>query len=463
MGGAASWRAGGGPPGMCPMLAAAHCRLERAGELFSGPGWHVPNACWTSVSWPVGSIYAARSTAAPGMPPSPTSQPSSLPWLPTHPQVLDAPALADDYYLNLVDWSAQNTLAVGLGTCVYLWSACTSKVTRLVDFGEGGAVCRCGAGGLGGSKGSVWGGRHRVQVAGVCIRSCEQGVMEGSWLRVSKRACATCLCELFPPACPAACLGASAARTCPSVPTRGRCRSGTPPSASGEGAHVWHGRAGWKGAAGRGQGRWLWLMACGGPPRLPSLCATHRSPRHRLRRIRTLPGHKQRVGCMAWNHHTLATGSRDRAILLRDVRSQEPYVAKLAGHRSEVRAGLCGARVLGEERVLGKDDEVIKLLAASSHADAGLQQLQHLPTSPAVPSPPPRCAACGGHPTTASWPAAATTTSCLCGTSRWGALACNQRVATEQQASRAGMLACQACKECGHRRSPRHMSAKHPC
>ena len=63
--------------------------------------------------------------------------------LPLHTaQVLDAPALADDYYLNLVDWSSQNTLAVGLGTCVYLWSACTSKVTRLVDFGEaGGAVC----------------------------------------------------------------------------------------------------------------------------------------------------------------------------------------------------------------------------------------------------------------------------------------------------------------------------------
>lgn len=59
-------------------------------------------------------------------------------------QVLDAPALADDYYLNLVDWSSQNVLAVGLGTCVYLWSACTSKVTRLVDFGEGGAVCRWG-------------------------------------------------------------------------------------------------------------------------------------------------------------------------------------------------------------------------------------------------------------------------------------------------------------------------------
>ena len=45
-------------------------------------------------------------------------------------QVLDAPALQDDFYLNLVDWSAQNVLAVGLGPCVYLWSAHTSKVWR---------------------------------------------------------------------------------------------------------------------------------------------------------------------------------------------------------------------------------------------------------------------------------------------------------------------------------------------
>ena len=46
-------------------------------------------------------------------------------------KVLDAPALQDDFYLNLVDWSSQNILAVGLGSCVYLWSACTSKVTKV--------------------------------------------------------------------------------------------------------------------------------------------------------------------------------------------------------------------------------------------------------------------------------------------------------------------------------------------
>ncbi|OQS07687.1 WD repeat-containing protein srw1 [Thraustotheca clavata] len=55
-------------------------------------------------------------------------------------KVLDAPALQDDFYLNLVDWSALNVLAVGLGSTVYLWSACTSKVTKLCDLGTGDSV-----------------------------------------------------------------------------------------------------------------------------------------------------------------------------------------------------------------------------------------------------------------------------------------------------------------------------------
>ncbi|VDM29738.1 unnamed protein product, partial [Toxocara canis] len=42
-------------------------------------------------------------------------------------KVLDAPELQDDFYLNLVDWSSQNMLSVGLNTCVYLWSACNSQ------------------------------------------------------------------------------------------------------------------------------------------------------------------------------------------------------------------------------------------------------------------------------------------------------------------------------------------------
>ncbi|MCL7024588.1 hypothetical protein MKW94_021209 [Papaver nudicaule] len=56
-------------------------------------------------------------------------------------KILDAPSLQDDYYLNLVDWSSQNVLAVALGTCVYLWSAASSKVTKLCDLAPDDGVC----------------------------------------------------------------------------------------------------------------------------------------------------------------------------------------------------------------------------------------------------------------------------------------------------------------------------------
>ncbi|GMR35943.1 hypothetical protein PMAYCL1PPCAC_06138 [Pristionchus mayeri] len=49
-------------------------------------------------------------------------------------KVLDAPELQDDFYLNLVDWSSQNMLSVGLNQCVYLWSACNSQVIKLCDL-----------------------------------------------------------------------------------------------------------------------------------------------------------------------------------------------------------------------------------------------------------------------------------------------------------------------------------------
>lgn len=49
-------------------------------------------------------------------------------------RVLDAPELADDFYLNLVDWSTTNVLGVGLGSSVYLWSAENAAVNLLCNF-----------------------------------------------------------------------------------------------------------------------------------------------------------------------------------------------------------------------------------------------------------------------------------------------------------------------------------------
>ncbi|TFK21948.1 WD40 repeat-like protein [Coprinopsis marcescibilis] len=51
-------------------------------------------------------------------------------------RVLDAPELADDFYLNLVDWSSTNVLGVGLGSCVYLWQAQNANVNKLCDLSD---------------------------------------------------------------------------------------------------------------------------------------------------------------------------------------------------------------------------------------------------------------------------------------------------------------------------------------
>jgi len=143
-------------------------------------------------------------------------------------KVLDAPALQDDFYLNLVDWSSQNVLAVGLGSCVYLWSACTSKVTKLCDLAQA-----------------------------------EDIVTSVSWAQ--------------------------------------------------RGTHL---------AVGTNKGEvQLWDTI-------------------KVKKVRTMSGHNARVGTLAWTGPTLASGSRDRLIFLRDVREKSPFTNRLNAHRQEV----CGLK-----------------------------------------------------------------------------------------------------------------------
>ncbi|KAJ7548117.1 hypothetical protein O6H91_08G118500 [Diphasiastrum complanatum] len=159
-------------------------------------------------------------------------------------KVLDAPALQDDFYLNLVDWSSHNVLSVGLGTCVYLWSACTSKVTKLCDLGPNDTVCSVG-----------W-------------------TQRGTYLAIG-----TNLGEVQ-----------------------------------------------------------IWDAA-------------------RCKKVRTMGGHRTRVGTLAWSSHILSSGSRDRNILQRDVRAQEDFVSKLVGHKSEV----CGLKWSYDDRELasgGNDNQL---------------------------------------------------------------------------------------------------------
>ncbi|KAF9425982.1 substrate-specific activator of APC-dependent proteolysis [Podila epigama] len=142
-------------------------------------------------------------------------------------KVLDAPELKDDFYLNLVDWSSQNVLGVGLGSCVYLWHALNGKVTQLCDLGNNDSVASL------------------------------------SWISM--------------------------------------------------GTHL---------AVGTNSGAvQIWDVA--------TSC-----------RIRSMSGHRQRVGVLAWSGHTLTSGSRDRNIFHRDVRAQSMWTHKLEAHTGEV----CGLK-----------------------------------------------------------------------------------------------------------------------
>jgi WD40 repeat protein len=53
----------------------------------------------------------------------------------------------DDFYLNLLDWSKSNALAVALGSSVYIWNATTADVKELVNLEDSQVSSVCWSGG----------------------------------------------------------------------------------------------------------------------------------------------------------------------------------------------------------------------------------------------------------------------------------------------------------------------------
>lgn len=161
-------------------------------------------------------------------------------------KVLDAPELADDFYLNLVDWSSNNFMGVGLGSSVYLWSAKTSEVTTLCDLSK-----------------------NRDKVTGISWSP------RGDYLAI----------------------GTNFGQT-----------------------QIWD--------------------------------------TEHLKLVRTMRGHTNRVGALAWNEHILSTASRDHTILHRDVRVREHSIAELKGHKQEV-CGLKWNSVTNQLASGGNDNKLI--------------------------------------------------------------------------------------------------------
>lgn len=53
----------------------------------------------------------------------------------------------------------------------------------------------------------------------------------------------------------------------------------------------------------------------------------------KLKKCCTLGGHTARVGSLAWSNIMLSSGSRDKTILQRDLRTELNYVKKYCGHK----------------------------------------------------------------------------------------------------------------------------------
>ncbi|KIX10259.1 uncharacterized protein Z518_01340 [Rhinocladiella mackenziei CBS 650.93] len=175
-------------------------------------------------------------------------------------KVLDAPELADDFYLNLVDWGSANILGVGLGSCVYMWNSTTGKVTQLCKLPDNDLV---------------------TSVA---------------WIQ--------------------------------------------------RGSH----------------------LAIGTHKGFVQIYDAEKS-----RRLRTMTGHSARVGALAWNDHILTSGSRDRLIYHRDVRSPDQYLRRLAGHKQEV----CGLRWNTEDGQLASGGNDNKLCVWDKLSETPVYRFSH--------------------------------------------------------------------------------------
>lgn len=73
---------------------------------------------------------------------TPMSTKSGTRYIPTSPErILDAPDIINDYYLNLMDWSASNIVTVALGKIIYLWNAGTGNIEQLREYDNGDHAC----------------------------------------------------------------------------------------------------------------------------------------------------------------------------------------------------------------------------------------------------------------------------------------------------------------------------------
>jgi cell division cycle protein 20 (cofactor of APC complex) len=79
-------------------------------------------------------------------------------------RILDAPDLRCDFYLNLLDWSTKNMIAVALGETVYLWNASNGSIDTLCTHNEQGSYVSSLSWSQNGKHLAIGTGNNKVQL-----------------------------------------------------------------------------------------------------------------------------------------------------------------------------------------------------------------------------------------------------------------------------------------------------------
>lgn len=89
----------------------------------------------------------------------------------------------------------------------------------------------------------------------------------------------------------------------------------------------------------------------------------------KLQQVRSMSGHRGRIGSLSWNQHIVSSGSRDTTIHNHDVRERNHHVASLIGHKQEV----CGLEWSPDGTTLasGGNDNLLCLWDARKSASRG--------------------------------------------------------------------------------------------
>ena len=88
------------------------------------------------------------------------------------------------------------------------------------------------------------------------------------------------------------------------------------------------------------------------------------------KQLRSMDGHSDRVGALAWNRHILSTGSRDATIVQHDVRVSNHIAATLSHQHTQEVCGLTWSPD-GETLASGGNDNLLCLWDATASARAG--------------------------------------------------------------------------------------------